>query len=313
MLKIIIVQVLLISTFNCLSQTPSELGKIALSVVMPESLEGLDKSHISKMETKISQILTNSGLSATGYNNNFIVYPKFEIIEKNLVEGGMQNIIQVVCEFSLFIKQADNNILFASVTKEFKGSGKNNLIAINNAITKISVSDTIFRNFVEKGKSKIIAYYESACGDITAKSETLLKMQEYEQAIGLLMTVPEGVSCYKKAQAISLDVYKAYQNKRCLSQLQEARTEFAAKNYLASLNILSQMDPSSTCFKESLALIDKAALKLDEIDKKNWDFKKKIYSDNIALEKQRIDAIRDIAVAYYKSHPSILNYTYIIK
>ena len=39
----------------------------------------------------------------------------------------------------------------------------------------------------------------------------------------------------------------------------------------------------------------------------------KVYDDKVALEKQRINAVKDIAVAYYKSKPTTVNYSYIIK
>jgi hypothetical protein len=39
----------------------------------------------------------------------------------------------------------------------------------------------------------------------------------------------------------------------------------------------------------------------------------KQYDDSVALEKQRIDAIKEIAVSYYKSQPKTINNTVIIK
>ena len=38
----------------------------------------------------------------------------------------------------------------------------------------------------------------------------------------------------------------------------------------------------------------------------------KVYNDNVSLQKQRINAIKDIAVAYYKSKPTTVNYTYLV-
>ncbi len=56
-----------------------------------------------------------------------------------------------------------------------------------------------------------------------------------------------------------------------------------------------------------------AESKIDVEEKKQWDLKMKVYDDKVALEKQRINAVKDIAVAYYKSKPTTLNYSYIIK
>ena len=48
-------------------------------------------------------------------------------------------------------------------------------------------------------------------------------------------------------------------------------------------------------------------------EKKQWDFQMKQYNDAVSLEKQRINAIKEIAVAYYKSQPKTVNYLYIIR
>ena len=129
--------------YATLGQSSSEIGKIALSVVMPENVDALDASQLSKLEAKITQIVTNSGMAATGYNNNFVIYPKFSIYETNVAEGGMQNITVVTAELSLFIKQVENNLLFSSVTKSLKGSGANKSNAITNAISKIVTNDQV--------------------------------------------------------------------------------------------------------------------------------------------------------------------------
>ena len=183
MKKIYFALIILALSLPSFGQTTNDVGKIALSVVMPENVDGLDISQLSKLQTKISQIVTVSGLASSGYNNNFVVYPKFAIYESNIVEGGMQNITVVTAELSLFIKQVDNNLLFSTISKPLKGSGSSKELAISNAISKITTNDPDFKTFIETGKLKIIAYYETKCVDIIKKSDSYVKMQQYEQAV----------------------------------------------------------------------------------------------------------------------------------
>ena len=313
MKKILLLILVVINAFISFSQTENSVGKIALSVIMPDNVEGLSIGNLSKLETKITQIITASGLAATGYNNNFVIYPKFTIYETSIVESGMQDITISNCELSLFIKQVDNNIIFSTVSKQLKGNGKDKQISITNAISKINIKDLEFQSFIDNGKNKIVAYYELKCNDIISKSESLVKKQDYEQALGLLMTVPEEVSCYNRVQEKSIEAYKAYQIQKCIVQLQDAKTQLASNNYNTALNILSQIDPSTPCFKESQTLIHSAEAKVDAEEKKQWDLKIKMYNDNVELEKYRINAVKDIAAAYYKSKPTTVNYTYLIK
>jgi tetratricopeptide (TPR) repeat protein len=309
---------LIIALSFCISiiqaQSVEDVGKIALSVVMPENMDGLTVSQLSKLESKIIQITTKAGLSASGNNQTFVIYPKFAIYETNTVESGMQNITVVTAELSLFIKQVNNNLLFSSVSNQLKGSGKTAEIALNNAISQIYVSDKIFASFIAEGKDKILKYYETNCDDIVNKANAFIKMQQYGQALGLLMSVPEEASvCYDKILNKSIETYKAYQNQHCAEQIQRARTLIAGMDYDEALNVLSEIDPSTECFAEAKAMVKSIENEISVEYKKRWDMQVKIYNDAVALEKQRINAVKEIAVSYYKSQPESVNYHYIVR
>jgi hypothetical protein len=312
--KIYFVLIVLALSLTSFGQTTNNVGKIALSVIMPENIDGLNVSQLSKLETKISQIVTVSGLASSGYNNNFVIYPKFAIFESNIVEGGMQNITVVTAELNLFIKQVDNHLLFSTISKPLKGSGSSKELAITNAISKITTNDPVFKTFIETGKLKIIAYYETKCVDIIKKSDSYVKIQQYDHALGLLMSVPEEVSsCYNQIQDKAIETYKAYQTQKCSELIQKAKTTLANNDYVEALNILSEIDPSASCFKEAQAIAKSAETKVKAEEKKQWDFQMKQYNDAVSLEKQRIETIKEIAVSYYKSQPTSVNYNYIVK
>ena len=314
MKKILPIIISIVLSNNLFAQTKNDIGKITLSVVMPDNVEGLNKSQLSKLETKISQIVIASGLATSGYNNNFVVYPKFAINETNLVEGGMQNITVVSSELSLFIKQVDNNMMFSSISKQLKGSGNNKELAISNAISKIPTNDPDYNTFIETGKNKIIKYYETKCEDIISKSDAFVKMQKFENALGLLMSVPEEVSsCYNQIQDKSIIAFKAYQTQKCSEQIQKAKTTLASNNFIGALEILSNIDPSATCFKEAQTIAKKAEEKVTTEEKKQWDFQMIQYNDEVNLKKQRINAIKDIAISYFKSQPTTVSYNYIVR
>jgi len=300
--------------FLAKAQPADDIGKIALSVIMPDNVEGLNVSQLSKLESKIVQITTNSGMSASGFNQNFVIYPQFAIYETNVVEGGMKNITIVNVELSLFIKQVSNNLLFSSVSKSLKGSGSSKELAITNVIAQIPVSDKEFASFIETGKQKIIQYYNANCNDIIKKADSYIKMQQYAQAIGLLMSIPEEVSaCYDKATSKAIEAYKAYQNQCCAELLQQAKAKSAAMDYDGALDILTEIDPSSICYNEQQTLMKSIENKISAEEKKQWDFQMKQYNDAVSLEKQRINAIKEIAVSYYKSQPKNITYNVLVR
>jgi tetratricopeptide (TPR) repeat protein len=205
-------------------------------------------------------------------------------------------------------------MIFSSVTKSLKGSGKTKEIALTNAISQIPVTDKAFVTFVSEGKQKIIAYYEENCDNIVKKADTYIKMQQYEQALGLLMSVPEEVpACYDKILSKSVETFVDYQNQHCAELLQQAKAKMAAQYYEEALEILAKIDPSSNCYAEQQTLTKNIENKVSAEVKKQWDFQMKQYKDEVNLEKQRINAMKEIAVSYYQSQPTNVTYNYLIR
>jgi hypothetical protein len=310
-MKNIIQLIVLFFVLNTYCQNSNDVGKISLSIVMPENLEGLDDSNLSNLETKILDIVNQTGLSGTGYNNNFVIYPKFTILNSK-VSKGMQNIYFIDCQLSLFIKQVDNNMVFSTISKKLEGNGLDNQEAILNAIDNINTSDEDFSKFIEKGKSRIIQYYESKCNDLIVQADGLAKRQSYEEAITLLLSIPSEVSCFSKVQSKTIEIYKNYQSFRCGSLLQQAQSDAAQNDFSSSLNSLSQIDPSSKCGPEAKALMAKIEGKIDAANRQRFQAAMMVYNDQIQLEKQRINAARDIAVAYAKKRPKPVTNNYLI-
>ena len=98
-----------------------------------------------------------------------------------------------------------------------------------------------------------------------------------------------------------MDLSKNYQRKNCASFIKEAKMYIADKNYESAFGVLLGIDSTSPCSAESNALVKNIESKITAEDKKQWDLQMKMYNDDVALEKLRINAIKDVAVSYYKS------------
>lgn len=311
----ILVSLLLVSSANFLfaqGDKKSDVGKISLLVVVPQTADRLSRSQLSKLESKIHRIVTANGLSGSGYNSNFVIYPKIEIYDEKLVEG-MQNITVVETEFNLFIKQVDNNTIFSTYSKSINGSGFSKEKAINDAIKKIPTKDKSVQEFIAGAKDKIVAYYNEKCDDLIKDAQSQSKMKSHRQALAMYMSIPSEAKCYDAAQANAITTYKAYQNQVCKKQIQQAEAAAANNNYSGALAWLGRIDPESGCSQQAKNLMNQMAKKVDADEKRDWDFMMKKYDDSVELEKYRIEAIRDILSAYFKSKPQTVNYTTILR
>jgi len=294
----------LLVAVSSFAQTASDLGKISLSVSLPATVDGLDATQRIRLETKITQLITASGVVVSANKSSFILYPIFTIGESNVVEGGMAKLTVTKVDLSLMIKQADNNTIFSSVSKQISGSGNTVPLSVTNAISKIVANDPQLKQFIETGKTKILEYYGSQCDNILSKSENLMLMQKYEESLALLMSVPQEVNCFTKIQDRSVLVYGALQNQLCAKQLQKAKTEIAAKEYSVVLDLLAEVDPASACFAETQVILKDLEGKISQEEKKEWDLLMKKYQDANELQKMRINAIKEIAIAYNPNQPS---------
>lgn len=287
----------------------SQENDLALTVIVPESSTYLSNTQLQKLQTKMTQLVNANGMAAVDYSTNFVIYPVVNIEDESVVEGGMQNIYVATLDVVFNIKQLDNNLMFGSWAKSIKGSGKNKDLAISNAISQLQANDVDFKKFITDGKKKLVDYYVTNCSKIIDKADFAAQNSRYDEAISLLYAVPqEAQSCYKTAQTKALTYYKKYQAKICGQKIQDAKIELAANNYIGVLNTLRYVDIESPCGKDVQSLMAQAASKVDAEEKKQFDVCMMVYKDAVALEKLRINAVKEIGKAYYSNQPKTITY-----
>ena len=133
-------------------------------------------------------------------------------------------------------------------------------------------------------------------------ANNLLAKQDYEQSLSLLQSIPNAsTNCYNEAQKKSFEVYNKYQSILCSKNITTAKAAIAINNYENALQALEVIDPSSTCYIEVQKLIAQISSKVDKKQKQELD-----------LEKQRINAIKEIGKAYYSNSIRIVKYNTIL-
>lgn len=277
----------------------TKLSTIAFSVVAPNNVDKLTESQLSKLESKVTDIVTDNGLSASGYNQSFIIQPKFEINDTKQTAGGMQRITITDCSFSLVVKQGSSGTIFSSITKTVQGSGVSKEDAVSNALQQINTTDDAIQEFIEKAKTKIITYYTQNCENLLVKAETQKGLKQYGSSLALLLTIPEEAQgCYTKAQTKAVAYFNEYQKANCDKLVQQAKAFVAANDYTDALITLSQIDPSQPCAKEANVVLKSFGNKIDDDKKKSWGYTFKVLSGEIDIQKASSQAMNNFALAY---------------
>jgi len=285
---------------------------IPVGVALKEIPAEITLSQQEKLKNKIKQLLTKNGIGAENWEQEFIVYPIIEIYETNVINGYKKQ-TAVKLEFSLYLEQANNQLLFASTSKMLSGVGQNKELAITKAINSIKSNDASFKKFLAEGRQKISHYYKENCVQIIAKATAHEQLTNYGKAIYELWKIPVVADCYSEVQGQMTAAYLKFQQKHCQDLLQKAKAAQAARQYGLSLHYLRRIDSASTCFAERNQLITAIKEHLSAEDLKQWNFYKNTYSDNIELEKLRLNAMVEIAKAYAEQEGDKAYQTLIIK
>jgi hypothetical protein len=287
----------------------SEVGKIAFSLVMPDKIDGFDQNHLLKLESKIIQATTNAGVAGKGFFSDFILYPIVTVNEVESHSQSMKNTVSVSFDLGIFIKSVSDGRIYASYSKTLMGIGTNENSALNNALNDFDTKGTEINDFYVKAADKIVYYFESKCDDFVSKADAFAKMGKYEEAIGLLMSIPNiSSNCFNKAKAKSIEVYKLYIDKKCNSFVISAKGFYANRDIESAISTICLIDPTSSCFKEAKDFLTSIEKEQKEKEKEGFQIKLKMYQDELELEKIRATAMKEIAIAYYSKNPTNYNY-----
>ncbi|MGC8802883.1 MAG: hypothetical protein ACP5PS_03795, partial [Bacteroidales bacterium] len=259
------------------------------------------------LRNKLEQIATQTGAGGNAVNPRFIITANVTVLSKDITATSPP-MTAMTLEVTFFVGDAQTKTKYASASIQAKGVGANETKAYIECIKNIRPSAPELKNMVETGKRKIIEYYNSQCDFILKKAETLASQNRYEEALFELMSVPDvSKDCYHNAMSAVAPIYKKYADKACVEKLNAAKAAWAgqpnADGAQKVAQILGGVDPEAACMPDVNALVDEIKTKIQELEKRDWDFQMKAFDSAVDLEKQRIEAARQVGIAYGNNQP----------
>ena len=315
-MKKILLSLLMIIGYNAYSQNAlgksDDAARITLAAYVPQQIDKMPDAARSILANKLNQIVTQNGMGGAANNERFIITANVNVISKDLTATAPP-MTALVLEVTLYIGDGFVGTKFSSTSISVKGVGESETKAYISALKGISPTNSNIQSFVGNGKSKIIEYYNSKCDFIIKEVQTLVSQHNFEEAIFKLTSVPEVCKeCYDKCMDAVGPIYQKQIDRECKSKLMEANTAWnaAQDSYGADIagGILAQIDPNASCYKEALALSNKIAQRIKEIDQRDWKLQLKEQQDNVDIQKATIKTIRDIGVAYGNVQPKTVTY-----
>ena len=285
--------------FPACAQDNGLIGQgITLSVIVPEQQDPLPAGAESYLVNKLTQVAINNGIAAGRDFGRFFIAANIGMATKDILPGPPTQISQNM-EITLYIADYFDQKIYSSTTIKATGVGTNETKSFINALQNMPVKSPQLNQFVTEGKDKILAYYRQQGDLIIQQAKTLAAQRKYEEAFFLLTAIPDAVrDVYERAMDATLEIYQSYVDYLCEVNLAKARAAWAAhqnsEGAEAAGVFLSQIYPDAKCHAEAMELYTEIRDKVLA----DWQFEMKKWQDGIDLESQRIEAMRQIGVAY---------------
>ena len=255
------------------------------------------------LENKLNQLLTKNGIAGLDYTGQFILTAFTTPLDKDIIPGPPSKISEKM-EMNLYIADVYTKMVFSTTSVTLRGLGETETKCYLNALSHMPLQSPQIAQFIADGKAKIIAYYDHEGEAMIKKAEYLAKMKQYEEAIYWVSLIPQQCKHYDAALAMGMSIYQMYIDNQCNINLAAARQAWAAEQNasgaVAAGEYLANILPDASCYSEAMELYKEIKGKVLD----DWKFEMKIYQDGVDLEKLRIDAMRQIGVAYGNHQPN---------
>ncbi len=290
----------------------------------------------SRLEAKLTRALAKAGVIAAPYDSQFFIAGRFDDAFNDIIAGVSQKVV-VKTTLTLYIGDADNQKVFASESFDLKGVGATDQQAYTNALNMISPTNSKLVDFIIKGKQKIIDYFDNNYATYINNARKAMASRDYGQALFYATSIPSCSRGYNEAVALALQINSDnldYNGNQLLAKAQAAwaadPTESGARE---AHKYLTQIDPNCSASSAAKSL----SAEISKTTQKQWEFENVTkYKDQLALEHKRLDAetslahhrissaasvertrlraARDVAVAWAKSRPRVVNrYTFVTR
>jgi hypothetical protein len=270
----------------------------------------------SFLKDKLNQIATTHGMGMGGndINGRFFLTAKPVFVNKELV-ASTPAMYAMNVDVILYIVDAVDKTIFETTTVNVKGAGNTENKAFTQAVRSIKADSPQVKSFLEKGKQKIVAYFNTNCDILLQTAQSLANRNEYGEAYYLMGSIPAVArDCYGKSLALAEKVFPQYIEFDCKSKINEARSIWNASISREGADrageLLSQINPNAKCFGEAQKLGEEIKARLKQLDGREWDL---FFKQEYDLPKANIQATRDIGVAWGNGQPKNVTVTQVFR
>lgn len=257
-----------------------------------QSYNHMGRSLIAKM----SQAINATGI-AKSYDQARFVLAVNVVVNNKVVMNTAPTQVAYDVDFQFVIGDGLAGTQFASYSIPAKGVGSTEDRALLSAINGTKFAD--LKDLVERGRQRIISYYNEQLPAILARAKSLAGQRDYDKALAELDAVPEECRGYAQVRQEMTRIYKDYLNGHSSQLLMQAEALWASdpseRNAGHIMSLLSGIDPSTPAYAGAKQLLKRIEQKYERREQRQHD-----------REMSQIRAIKEIMVAQAKNQPKVV-------
>lgn len=258
----------------------------------------------------MQQMVTANGMADNRLNERFVLTAKVNILQKDIVPSTPARISEKL-EITFLVGDIEENKLYETVALEVSGIGTNETKAAMAAFQQVKTANPKITSFLANAKEKIVSFYADNCESIIKRAQTLAGTQEYDEAIYMLMSVPNVCSvCYERCQSAVAPIYQSKIDNQAQLTINKAKALWTADRSetgaAQALQLVTSVNPQSSLYPQVESLYKEISQKLSDDEQHEWKMKVCEYKDNQKLKQAAVKACRDIGVAWGQNQPKTI-------
>lgn len=269
-----------------------------ISIQLDEDFANVPDAAANALYQSLSRISTVNGLTTDSPITPFVLTAHCDVLDKSNIPGPpIQTVYNLGITFYIADTYTKKKFGTAYITVDGVGTGE--VKSYMNAFKQINGKNSEITSLINRGKANMMKYYDTQYGNIIKEAKRLASLQQYEEALTMVLSIPLCSKGGEQATAYGLELYKKYLNRLNLYVLNQARALWAAGQDQATAYevcaLLAQIDPEASCYADAAKLLKEVKSQVrSDID---FEMREK-YHDEIKLERERISAMRAVGVAF---------------
>lgn len=267
-------------------------------VQLDEDFTNVPEAASTVLYQTLNRIATENGLSTESPSTPFVLTVHCDVTDKTNLPGPP---VKTVYNLGLTFYMADmyTKKKFSTAYITVDGVGTGEVKSYINAFKRINGNSSQIQDLINKGKKKMIEYYDTQYRHIIKEAERLASLQNYEEALTLVLSIPVCSKGGDVASEYGLELYTRHLDRMNLFLLNRAKAVWVAgqndRSAVEACELLSNIDPDAACYGQAQSLM--AEIKKQVRSDIDFEMRQK-YNDQVRLESDRIAAARAVGVAF---------------